>query len=40
MRLEHEGGVRMGPGWMSVIIIAVLLLAFALLNVIEKGRLD
>ena len=30
----------MGPGWMSVIAIVVFLVIFALLNIVEKGRLD
>lgn len=30
----------MGPGWASVAIIAAFIILFALLNLIEKGRLD
>lgn len=30
----------MGPGWMSVAIIVAFLVLFALLNILEKGRLD
>ena len=30
----------MGPGWLAVVMIAVFLGALALLNMIEKGRLD
>ncbi len=30
----------MNPGWTAVAIIAAFIIAFALLNVIEKGRPD
>ncbi len=30
----------MGPGWMAVTMIAVFLIAFAILNLVEKGSLD
>ena len=30
----------MGPGWMSVAFIVAFLLIFALLNLVEKGRID
>lgn len=30
----------MGPGWTSVVIIAAFLALLALLNILEKGRLD
>jgi len=39
-RSPNQGGVFMGPGWMSVAIIGAFLLIFALLNIAEKGRLD
>lgn len=30
----------MNPGWTAVTLIAVFIVVFALLNVIEKGRVD
>lgn len=30
----------MGPGWASVVVIAVFLGVFALLNLLEKGQVD
>ncbi len=30
----------MGPGWMSVAVIVVFVVVFALLNIVEKGRID
>lgn len=30
----------MNPGWTAVTLIAVFIVAFALLNIIEKGRVD
>ena len=30
----------MGPGWVAVIMIAVFLVIFAILNLVEKGSLD
>lgn len=30
----------MNPGWMAVTVIGVFIIVFALLNVIEKGRID
>lgn len=30
----------MSPGWMAVAIIGAFVLAFALLNLLEKGQID
>ena len=30
----------MGPGWLSVTIIVSFVVVFAILNLIEKGRMD
>ncbi len=30
----------MGPGWMSVTMIVIFFLLFAILNITEKGRMD